>query len=102
MKTKQEIANERDGSRLKRLYTVKDAAQYLGLSQAAVYKYVVVGMLSYRRLTSIPTQKQPKARSHGRIVFEMADLDSFIDNFSERREANFKIKIREKSLDNVN
>lgn len=102
MKTKQETVNESSGNRLKRLLNVKDAAHYLGISQAAVYKYVEVGMLACRRLTSIPTKKQPKAKSHGRIVFELADLDGFIDDFSERRESHFKIKIREKTLDNVN
>lgn len=102
MKTKQATDNECSGSRLKRLLNVKDAAHYLGISQAAIYKYVEVGMLSCRRLTSIPTKQQPKAKSHGRIVFEVADLDNFIDNFSEKREACFNIRDWEKSLDNVN
>ena len=95
-------SDNNDDNRLKRFYTVKDAAGYLGISQAAVYKYVEFGMLSYRRLASIPTKGNPKVKSHGRIIFEVADLDCFIDNFSEKRKAHFNIRNQEKSLDNVN
>ena len=94
MKTKQETDNESGGSRLKRLLNVKDAAHYLGISPAAVYKYVEFGMLSYRRLLTIPTKEQPRAQPNGRIVFEVGDLDGFINRFSEKRDAHFNIRSR--------
>ncbi len=94
--------NEDSGGRLKRFYNVQEAADYLGISKAAIYKYVGFGMLSSRRLSSIPTKQQSKVKVHGRIVFEIVDLDNFVEKFSEKREACFCNRKLEKSLDNVN
>jgi len=103
MRVEQEIAsNTNDVKSMKRFYNVQEAAHYLGISKAAVYKYVEFGMISYRRLISIPKKEKHKVVPHGRIVFEVTASDCFMDNYSEKREAHFNIRNKEKSLDNVN
>ena len=85
-----------------RLCSVKEASHYLGVSAGAVYKYIEWGMIAFRWLPSIPTHKNTSTKSHGRIVFELEDLDNFVEQFSEKYGPGNKSKIQEKSLDNFN
>ena len=96
----EEMMNKKGFHYLKRLFNVKEASAYLGISAGAIYKYVEWGMIAFRRLPSIPTHKDTSIKTHGRIVFELKDLDNFVEQFSERHGANNKFKIQEKSLDN--
>ena len=100
--TEDKIKNNNNFHQLKRLFNVKEASYYLGVSQGAIYKYVEWGMIAFRRLPSIPTRKNTSIKSHGRIVFELEDLDNFVDQFSEKNGPGNKFKIQEKSLDNFN
>ena len=94
--------SKNDFYHLKRLFNVKEASHYLGVSAGAVYKYVEWGMITFRRLPSIPTNKNTSVKTHGRIVFELEDLDNFVEQFSEKRVTGNKSKFQEKSLDNFN
>ncbi len=68
----------------------------------AIYKYVEWGMIAFRRLPSIPTRENTAIKANGRIVFELKDMDNFVEQSSERHGTNNKFKIQEKSLDNFN
>ena len=96
------IKSNNDFHHLKRLFNVKEASHYLGVSAGAVYKYVEWGMIAFRRLPSIPTRNNISIKTHGRIVFELEDLDNFVEQFSEKQGPGNKFKIQEKSLDNFN
>ncbi len=63
----------------KRLYSVKEAAYYLGVSISALYKYIEFGMIQYLRLPCVNGKNKYSRESRGKIVFEKADLDNFID-----------------------
>jgi len=77
-----------NGVLLKRLFNVKEAANYLAISETAIYRFVEWGLLAYRRLPSVPNHKSVSQKERGRIVFELNDLDGFIDRMTERRQGN--------------
>ena len=77
------IKGKKDVHHLKRLFNVKEASHYLGVSAGAVYKYVEWGMIDFRRLPSIPTRNNISVKAHGRTVFELEDLDNFVEQFSK-------------------
>ena len=70
---------------LKRLLNVREASEYLGISIASVYKFVEFGMISYRRMPSIPRANKNTKKNVGRIVFEIKDLDQFVDELTLQR-----------------
>ena len=74
----------------------------MGISAGAIYKYVEWWMVAFRRMASIPTQRNAAIKAHGRIVFELEDPDNFIEQYSEKHGAGNKLKILEKSPDNFN
>jgi len=78
------IKSNNDFHHLKRLFNVKEAFNYLKVSAGAVYKYVEWGMITFPRLPSIPTRKDTSITSHGLIVFELDDLDNFVEQVSEK------------------
>jgi hypothetical protein len=82
--TDNKIKGKNDLHHLKRLFNVKQASHYLGVSAGAIYKYVEWEMIAFRRLPSIPTHKNTSVKTHGRIVFELEDLDNFVEQFSEK------------------
>ena len=63
----------------KRLYSVKEAAYYLGISISTLYKYIEFGIIQYLRLPCVNGKKKYSRESRGKIVFEKVDLDNFID-----------------------
>lgn len=79
------IDKKRKGYKLKRLLNVREASEYLGISMAAVYKFVESGMISYRRMPSIPKENKQTIMNVGRIVFEIEDLDRFVDRLTIKR-----------------
>ena len=77
-----------NGVLLKRLFNVKEAANYLAISETGIYRFVEWGLLAYRRLLSVPNHKSVSQKERGQIVFELSDLDGFVDRMPERRQGN--------------
>ena len=71
---------------LKRLLNVKEAANYLGVSDSSIYRFVEYGLISHRRLPSVPNKNNPSKRGRGKLVFELNDLDSFVEEKSLRKD----------------
>ena len=73
---------------MKRLYSVSEAANYMAISESALYKYIECDMITYARLPSIPDRKRPPKKGKGKIVFEIEYLDNFIEKYITRKEIN--------------
>ena len=72
----------------KRLLNVKEAANYLGVSESYIYKFIEFGEISYRRLPGLKIEN--KNRQTGKLVFEIKDLNQFIEEKSIRYETTEK------------
>jgi excisionase family DNA binding protein len=70
----------------KRLLNVKEAANYLGVSNSAIYKYIEFGRIAYRRLPGLKNSENIDSKATGKLVFEITDLDKFVENQTIRFE----------------
>jgi hypothetical protein len=64
----------------------ENAANYLGVSNSAIYKYVEFGKITYRRLPVLNGVIGSATKIGGKLVFEIDDLDTFIEKQSLRFE----------------
>jgi hypothetical protein len=60
----------------RRVYTLRESAAYLGLSERTTYKYVVTGEIA---IVKYPNPERDPARELRGIRIDKADLDAFID-----------------------
>lgn len=65
----------------RRLFDVKAAGEYLGVSAWTVRDWIAAGRIPTVELPSIPAREGDRPRSSfRRILIDRADLDAFIDN----------------------
>lgn len=72
---------EREGLAPKRLYSLAQAADYLGCSQRTVQRLVAANTLPVKYMPVAESQARPKP------VFEVRDLDAYIDALPSERTA---------------